>query len=234
MKRHVEITAERLREMLSYDKDSGVFVWRKRVSNVAAGAIAGRIIGKAGYRYIRIDNYDYTAQRLAWLYVTGEWPKAPVQFIDESNRNLRFSNLRLTNALPNASDFDTSTRDGMNAYNRARRKAFPDIHKNWDLQRSFGLTLEDYKAKLLAQNGCCAICDRPETSMRAGKLKMMAVDHCHTTNEIRDLLCSRCNPMIGYAQDEPDILRKAADYLERHKGASQKVIPLRIVSKENT
>ena len=45
---------------------------------------------------------------------------------------------------------------------------------------------------------------------------MLAVDHCHKTGKIRQLLCSNCNPAIGFIKDSPELARKMADYLERH------------------
>lgn len=52
---------------------------------------------------------------------------------------------------------------------------------------------------------------------RANKCRNCAdVDHCHTTGKFRDLLCSNCNSGLGLLKDNPDILRKAALYVEEH------------------
>jgi hypothetical protein len=67
-----------------------------------------------------------------------------------------------------------------------------------------------------AQNDLCAICGRPETVVRCGKTQNLAVDHDHTTNQVRDLLCNNCNNMLGYFNDDPELLEKAANYLEKH------------------
>ena len=72
-----------------------------------------------------------------------------------------------------------------------------------------------------AQGGLCAICDQPETATRDGKVKWLAVDHDHVTGELRDLLCQRCNVMIGHCADNPEVLRAAAAYLERHARLSE-------------
>ena len=60
----------------------------------------------------------------------------------------------------------------------------------------------------LAYNGKCAICDSPE------RHKKLAMDHCHKTGKFRFFLCDSCNRGIGFFQDSPELLRKAAKLLE--------------------
>ena len=82
------------------------------------------------------------------------------------------------------------------------------------LQQKFGITMEQYEMMLKTQGGMCAIC------VGRDRNKDLAVDHCHNTNTVRGLLCGRCNPAIGYLQDDPNLARKAASYLEKHNGIS--------------
>ena len=93
------------------------------------------------------------------------------------------------------------------------RKLNPDKNRNSQLKRWYGITLEEYNALLDSQNGKCAICgiDKP---MGVG---CFHVDHDHITNKVRGLLCQKCNMGIGALQDNPIILRKAAEYLEYTK-----------------
>jgi len=81
--------------------------------------------------------------------------------------------------------------------------------KNTELKRSFGITLADYDRMLEEQNGVCAVCGQQDKHYR------LAVDHCHTTNKVRGLLCSPCNLGIGKFKDQPDRLEAAAAYLRR-------------------
>jgi len=88
------LTAERLREVLDYDKDTGLFTWRTNVSSTGRfGGTAG-CKNKAGYVLIRIDRRLYTAHRLAVLHVTGQWPSALVDHRDMDKANNRWGNLR--------------------------------------------------------------------------------------------------------------------------------------------
>lgn len=89
----------------------------------------------------------------------------------------------------------------------------------WNHKRNFDLSPPEYDAMLRAQNFVCAVCQRPETQIlrKTGKLKALAVDHDHVTKEVRGLLCTRCNQLLGSAKDDPQILREAADYLDRTK-----------------
>ena len=76
------LTAERLREVLDYDPDTGVFTRKVRTaSSVKVGDVAGSLNGK-GYIRIRVDGRLYFAHRLAWLYVHGEWPVDQVDHIN--------------------------------------------------------------------------------------------------------------------------------------------------------
>ncbi|MCU1693912.1 MAG: hypothetical protein JWM64_3003 [Frankiales bacterium] len=75
--------------------------------------------------------------------------------------------------------------------------------------RSYGLTLELYRALVHEQDGRCAICEEPEKDGWD-----LAVDHCHRTGRVRGLLCRRCNVGLGLLRDRSDLLRAAAEYLD--------------------
>jgi hypothetical protein len=61
----------------------------------------------------------------------------------------------------------------------------------------------------LHSKGCCQVCGETDQST-------FVIDHDHKTGEVRDLLCRSCNLILGYAKDNPEILRKLADYLNHH------------------
>jgi hypothetical protein len=74
---------------------------------------------------------------------------------------------------------------------------------------AYGITVEQYDEMLATQSGVCAICAKTCATGRA-----LAVDHCHETGKVRGLLCARCNPMLGFANDNIDVLKAAIAYLE--------------------
>ena len=78
------------------------------------------------------------------------------------------------------------------------------------------MAVEEYEQKFNAQYGLCAICGKPEKSLRNGKPISLAVDHNHTTGKVRDLLCRNCNVILGFVGEDIDILLKAAAYIKRH------------------
>ena len=89
------LTAERLRELLDYNRDTGVFVWRvmPRSRKVKPGDVAGSVDSK-GYAEIRIDGGRYLSHRLAWLYVNGCWPREEIDHINGVKTDNRLVNLR--------------------------------------------------------------------------------------------------------------------------------------------
>lgn len=81
-------------------------------------------------------------------------------------------------------------------------------HKNWHLKKRYNITLEEWSQILQKQNNKCMICKDPLT------FKLIPVDHSHTSGKIRGILCNFCNRGLGWFKDSPDVLRRAANYLE--------------------
>lgn len=92
----MDLTQERLKELLSYDPLTGVFLWKvsRRGRFAKVGAVAGGPDQRDGYIIICVDQKLYRAHRLAWFYMTGEWPADEIDHIDLDKVNNRFENLR--------------------------------------------------------------------------------------------------------------------------------------------
>jgi hypothetical protein len=84
-----EVTPERLREVLHYSPETGVFVRKISRGRKAVGSVVGTTSN-----IVWIDNASYRAHRLAWFYVTGAWPTHEIDHIDGDRANNRFLNLR--------------------------------------------------------------------------------------------------------------------------------------------
>lgn len=96
-----------------------------------------------------------------------------------------------------------------NERSRAYRVANPDAFRDRHLKRDYGISLEEYKAMLDAQGRVCKICEQPDR-------KALSVDHCHRTGKVRGLLCTRCNNLVGKADEKIPYLENAIKYLKDH------------------
>lgn len=89
-----KLTQERLKELVSYDPETGIFIRKVTTApNAMVGDVAGHV-GTNGYVVIYIDGKRYKAQVLAWLYMTGAFPKNQIDHKDLVKHNNKFSNLR--------------------------------------------------------------------------------------------------------------------------------------------
>jgi hypothetical protein len=90
-----DLTAQRLRELLHYDPETGIFTRAvsRQGRNGLAGCVAG---GKTESGYIRISLYNrlHRAHRLAWLYMFGDWPSGDIDHINGIRGDNRIENLR--------------------------------------------------------------------------------------------------------------------------------------------
>jgi hypothetical protein len=112
----------------------------------------------------------------------------------------------------------TPTREETLAYYRDWSRKNPHHRRRLHLRRQYDLTIEQYAAMHTAQDGKCAICHRAEKTrnrIKAGDLRLLAVDHDHATGEVRALLCGDCNRGLGMFGDDPARLFAAIQYLAK-------------------
>lgn len=118
------LTAERVREVLEYDPETGLFTYLVRVSKcIHVGDVAGSMNKSCGYRMIQIDGVRRTAHRLVWLWMTGEWPADEVDHINHDRTDNRWSNLRAASRVQNRVNTprSRSNKSGLKGVSRHRR-----------------------------------------------------------------------------------------------------------------
>jgi hypothetical protein len=105
-----KLTIQNLCASLSYDTETGIFHWLIKPSNRAGiGEVAGCITD--GYVKIQLHGGKYLAHRLAWFYMTGEWPKHEVDHRDGVGSNNRWDNLRHVTRSENMQNQRRARRD---------------------------------------------------------------------------------------------------------------------------
>lgn len=113
------LTNHRLRELLVYDHNTGLFVWIKkpapRANRVKVGSVAGQL-DPAGYIRIRIDGKAYWAHRLAWFYVHDNWPSGVIDHRDGIRANNAIHNLRVCEIRENIENQTKPHRDGSSGF----------------------------------------------------------------------------------------------------------------------
>jgi DNA-directed RNA polymerase subunit RPC12/RpoP len=85
--------------------------------------------------------------------------------------------------------------------------------KTWALKSKYGLTPEHRDAIVIQQLHKCAICEEPLSD----NPRLVHIDHCHSTNKLRGILCSNCNHGIGKFKESPERMLRAIAYLEFHQ-----------------
>lgn len=105
-----EITKERLREVFTYNPMTGLFVRNAPTRGCNSKTPVGSA-NQHGYIRITVDGRRYMAHRLAWLYMTGEWPSESVDHIDGNPANNAWVNLRDVSASVNMQNQRRARRD---------------------------------------------------------------------------------------------------------------------------
>ena len=108
-------------------------------------------------------------------------------------------------------EYRNPRREAMRVAGRERYHLHPEKTREWMLKSNYGMSLEDYATLLSSQDNKCIICGtEPEPNTDS-----FPVDHDHVTGIVRGILCLNCNRGLGHFQDDPEILRAAAIYLDR-------------------
>ncbi len=94
-------------------------------------------------------------------------------------------------------------------YSKKNWKKYKETSRRGSLRR-IGWTLEEYDRAFKKQNGLCAICGEVDMTHRR-----LAADHNHKTGKNRELLCQRCNTVLGRVYENTDLLHKLIKYIDK-------------------
>lgn len=94
----------------------------------------------------------------------------------------------------------------------------PEKQRDRMLRSTFNLTAYEYDLMLFQQGGVCAVCKQPETARHQNGTgpRALAVDHNHQTGQVREILCTKCNVMLGEIERDPERAAKLLKYLKKH------------------
>lgn len=139
------LTAQRLREALDYDRNTGVFTWRIRPSqNTKPRAVAGGVCS-TGAIQIRVDGRKWHAHRLAWLHVHGSLPQGDIDHINLNRSDNRIANLREATRSQNCCNV------GLRKDNRTGMKGVSKRRGQWSARIT-----KDYRTTFLGSFDSCA------------------------------------------------------------------------------
>lgn len=142
-----DLTAARLRELYSYDPDTGVFKRLRPVGGARPSHPSGVGAVSEGYLKIRVDGRYYPAHRLAWLYQYGEWPKHHIDHINGIRDDNRIANLRDVSVLTNAENLHAARVDSITGFlgvSRSRTGKFTAVIRTHLAGRQVQLYLGAY------------------------------------------------------------------------------------------
>jgi hypothetical protein len=149
-----QIETDRVRYLVNYDPETGMFTWRIKRRGCAQGTKVGCRM-KNGYIIIRLDNVLYLAHRLAWLYVTGTWPAHQIDHINGDRADNCFSNLREATNIQNAHNRNKrrNNKSGYTGVRAENKRWLAEIKVNYKPIR-LGLFDTPEEASLAYQDAC--------------------------------------------------------------------------------
>lgn len=137
------LTQARLKELLSYDPETGIFTRKLTAGGQIPGSVAGTLRKRDGYTDIMIDNHKYLSHRLAWLYMTGEFPEEDIDHIDGTRNNHSFSNLRSVSRTTNVENQRRAQRNNACGFLGVSKRGNKFLAQIWSRKTYYSLGLFD-------------------------------------------------------------------------------------------
>ena len=153
------LTAEQLRELMHYDRDTGIFTRKvSAASNARAGDVVGTLM-QTGYLFAGINYKYHLLHRLAWLYIYGEWPKEQLDHINRIRTDNRICNLREATHTQNARNLSKA---------RNNTSGHPGVHWRSDRAKWWALIESEGQKHYL---GCYNTIEEAIAARKAGELR---------------------------------------------------------------
>ena len=157
---------------------------------------------------------DDEKKKELWREQQREWRKAnpdrvkaiKKRYYERHRADVIAKNMRWRKANPE------KYREGQRRLQRERWAQYRVKHRMAAVKRRYGMTTEQYQVLAAEQGERCAICKRPFS-----EIKRLCVDHCHSSQKARGLLCNNCNVGIGAFSDNPVFVAAAVEILLRHQ-----------------
>lgn len=137
-----------------------------------------------------------------------EWKKANRERVNATNARSRENNPAIW------------TKSYKKDYMVKKERIGSKVLNTLEISRRRGISVDDYELLFIKQDHKCAICGELETKKnRSGQIARLTLDHNHTTNKNRELLCHACNLGIGVFEESIEYIQAAIAYLKYFEGA---------------
>ena len=121
----------------------------------------------------------------------------------------------LCNSVKLTTEFHKNSRYKDGFYKHCKKCHYDVYGRDAHFRRSYGISENQYNEVAQKQDWKCKICNQDH---HVGQFTRLVVDHCHKNGGVRGLICQSCNIALGNAKDNPEILRKMAEYLDEYYG----------------
>lgn len=117
----------------------------------------------------------------------------------------------LDSAAGRSHDCKSCTLAKRKEYYEKNKQKCDDANTNSRFKKSYGIDLNQYNQLFSNQNGCCAVCEQHQTELS----RKLVVDHCHSSQIVRGLLCHSCNTALGLLKEKTKTMHNLINYTNK-------------------